>query len=96
MNTGHADFFGTGVWDLTKIANSEAFPFNFATAFSGVNVNTLNFFHYFGSKTTPNCEEVVNWFVISDPFKIKDTDLFTLSGLFSDPTKFPYGNLRVL
>lgn len=49
MNNGKGDFFAPGNWDLSKASSGEAFPFNFATAFSGISPNSLNFFHYFGS-----------------------------------------------
>ncbi|XP_070198241.1 nacrein-like protein F [Littorina saxatilis] len=57
------------------------------------------FYHYFGSLTSPPCSEVVNWVVMKDPIKITPKQLHNLHKLESRREGVrigKYGNTRPL
>lgn len=47
-----------------------------------------NYMHYMGSLTTPTCDEIVNWFVFTDPISFNENQYNQIFGQFSKIENF--------
>ena len=71
----------SGVWEQLNI--SAILSFNATVPVSGLNYSdllpsSLDYYHYPGSLTTPNCSEVVQWFVLKEAIKVPNEYLTKL------------------
>ncbi|CAG0921387.1 unnamed protein product, partial [Notodromas monacha] len=57
-------------------------------------VSTAGFYRYYGSLTTPPCNEVVAWTVFKEPMPISETQLGAFRDLLHDATELMQNNFR--
>ena len=83
-------FFDAGEPNAAFAAIAGAFPPGHegeAEAPAGADPNgllpqSLNYWKYEGSLTTPPCSEVVDWMVLTDPIKVAQADVDKFTALF--------------
>ena len=84
----------TGVWsalDVTEVAGYGG-ELNTSVRYSDLLPSDLSYFYYEGSLTTPNCDEVVQWFLLKEPISIPAAYLEELRKVEADEE----GNLLTL
>ena len=74
-----------------------AFPICFSVLNTIIEKNK-EYYHYSGSLTTPNCQEIVNWFVFKNEVPISKAQKEWLINFFKDienpESPFGFGNNR--
>jgi hypothetical protein len=68
MSDVESDFFGSLIEDPANVKIAEYFSC----------LSEQFFYHYEGSKTTPDCDEDVNWFILRYPLPIKPFHLLAI------------------
>ena len=89
-------FFGLGEASPSVQAILDAAPADGESLTDGVELNAgdytpngLSYFRYDGSKTTPPCDEPVDWYVIRDPKTISQEQVDGLLALSGGPSNRP-------
>lgn len=81
--------------DIFNTINPSSLNANFVlnlTSVLGKYVNTpLVYYSYKGSKTVPNCEENVNWYIAANALKISSSDLKKFTQYWADNLNFANG-----
>jgi carbonic anhydrase len=71
----------------------QTFKLNFEEIQKEIDSKHLNdYYAYLGSLTTPNCNEVVNWFVFKNPLNFSKAQKDLFNGYFKNNSKFAKGN----
>ncbi len=76
---------------LRKLLDNVSTNINEVKLAQGVTINAIELlpddrrvFHYYGSLTTPPCSENVNWFVMTTPMKVSDTQVKQFENLIGE------------
>ena len=77
----------SGVWEQLNISAIRSFNATVPVSgliYSDLLPSSLDYYHYPGSLTTPNCSEVVQWFVLKEPIKVPSEYLTYLRMIETD------------